>query len=131
MKYEIVSADCHIDLVWLPPDLFTANAPAALRDRMPYVAEGEKGPVWVSRGGGYFGLQNGMGSAGRAYVPGRSAAPTAWPRPDSTRTAGRESAALPTRPSARGPDRDGVQGEVLYGILGAAQRLATRRPRRR
>ena len=39
MKYDVISADCHIDLIWLPPDLFTANAPAAhegpyaLRDR--------------------------------------------------------------------------------------------------
>ena len=27
MKYDFISADCHIDLIWLPPDLFTANAP--------------------------------------------------------------------------------------------------------
>ena len=26
MKYEVISADCHIDLCWLPPDLFPANA---------------------------------------------------------------------------------------------------------
>ena len=38
---------------------------------MPFVADGEKGPVWVSRNGAYFGLQNGMGSAGREYVPGQ------------------------------------------------------------
>ncbi len=38
---------------------------------MPYVTDGEKGPVWVSENGGYFGLQNGMGSAGREYVPGQ------------------------------------------------------------
>ena len=37
MQYEMISADCHIDLVWLPPDLFTDNASAALKDRMPYV----------------------------------------------------------------------------------------------
>ena len=40
MKYDVISADCHIDLIWLPPDLFTANAPAALKDRMPYVTDG-------------------------------------------------------------------------------------------
>ena len=22
MRYEMISADCHIDLCWLPPDLF-------------------------------------------------------------------------------------------------------------
>ena len=23
MKYEVISADGHVDLIWLPPDLFT------------------------------------------------------------------------------------------------------------
>jgi len=36
MRYTRISADCHIDLPWLPPDLFTANASAAMKDRMPY-----------------------------------------------------------------------------------------------
>src|SRR5262249_49007997 len=40
MQYHRISADCHIDLPWIPPDLFTSNARAALRDRMPYVTEG-------------------------------------------------------------------------------------------
>jgi len=71
MEYQVISADCHIDLIWLPPELFTANASKDLKDRMPYVTDGEKGPVWVSRGGAQFGLQNGMGSAGREYVPGQ------------------------------------------------------------
>jgi hypothetical protein len=31
MPYDFISADCHVDLIWLPPDLFTANATAALR----------------------------------------------------------------------------------------------------
>ena len=44
MKYDVISADCHVDLCWLPPDLFTTNASAALRDRMPHVADGPKGP---------------------------------------------------------------------------------------
>ena len=34
MKYDVISADCHIDLIWLPPDLFTANASAAFKERM-------------------------------------------------------------------------------------------------
>ena len=71
MKYRVISADCHIDLPWLPADLFTANASKALKDRMPHVTDGEKGPVWVSKNGGYFGLQNGMGSGGREYIPGQ------------------------------------------------------------
>ncbi|MDE0053358.1 MAG: hypothetical protein OXT64_03760 [Gammaproteobacteria bacterium] len=71
MRYEIISADCHIDLPWLPEDLFTSTATAALRDRMPYVEERDDGRFWVSRSGAQFGLQNGMGSAGRVYVPGQ------------------------------------------------------------
>lgn len=65
MSDIIISADCHVDLIWLPPELFTSNAKAELADRMPYVTDGEDGPAWVSRKGAYFGLQNGMGSAGR------------------------------------------------------------------
>ena len=26
MRYEMISADCHVDLCWLPPDLFPSNA---------------------------------------------------------------------------------------------------------
>ena len=37
MRYQRISADCHIDLPWIPPDLFTANSSAALKDRMPRV----------------------------------------------------------------------------------------------
>ena len=70
MQYEVISADCHIDLCWLPPDLFTSNAVVHLKDRMPYVTDGAKGPYWTTKSGAYLGLQNGMGSAGREYVPG-------------------------------------------------------------
>src|SRR5262249_34212584 len=71
MKYEMISADCHLDLCWLPPDLFTSRASAALRDRMPYTKEGPRGPVWVTNRGAGLGLACGMGSAGREYIPGR------------------------------------------------------------
>jgi hypothetical protein len=72
MRYELISADCHIDLCWLPPDLFVGSASAEWRDRMPYVTEGPKGPAWTTKKGASLGLACGMGSAGREYVPGRS-----------------------------------------------------------
>ncbi len=124
MKYDVISADCHIDLVWLPPDLFTANAPAAFRDRMPYVADGENGPVWVSRNGARFGLQNGMGSAGREYVPGQIRRSDRMAETGLFRD-GKKGIRRLTDPDLRIKDQDldGIQGEVLYGILGAAQRL--------
>ena len=124
MKYHFISADCHIDLIWLPPDLFTANAPAALKDRMPHVAEGRKGMQWVAKNGAKFGLMNGMGSAGREYVPGeihRSDRMASTGLYDD----GRKGIRRLTDPELRLKDqeRDGVQAEVLYGILGASMRL--------
>ena len=71
MRYEMISADCHVDLCWLPPDLFTTNASAAMKDRMPYVTDGPSGPRWVTKKGAALGLACGMGSAGREYIPGR------------------------------------------------------------
>ena len=26
MQYQRISADCHLDIIWLPPDLFTSQA---------------------------------------------------------------------------------------------------------
>ena len=124
MEYKVISADCHLDLIWLPPDLFTSNASAALKGRMPFVTDGEDGPVWIANNGAVFGLQNGMGSAGRKYVPGEIH------RADRMAETGlyedgRNGIRRLTDPDLRIKDQDldGIQAEVLYGILGAAQRL--------
>ena len=124
MDYRVISADCHIDLIWLPPDLFTANASQALKDRMPFVTDGEKGPEWVSNSGARFGLQNGMGSGGREYIPGqihRSDRMAAEGLYDD----GKKGIRRLSDPDLRikDQDRDGVQAEVLFGILGAGMRL--------
>ena len=125
VRGKVISADCHVDLIWLPPDLFVDGAPARLKDRMPCVDRDDRGrEVWVSRGGASFGLVNGMGSAGREYVPGqihrsdRMAAQGLYE--DGARGVRRL-----TEPDlrVRDQDLDGVRGEVLYGILGAANRL--------
>src|SRR5271156_3448592 len=71
MQYKVISADCHVDLIWLPPDLFTDNAPSSLKERMPYVTDGPRGREWVTKNGSSFGLDAGMGSAGRKYEPGK------------------------------------------------------------
>ena len=124
MEYRVISADCHIDLPWLPPDLFTANACQALKGRMPYVTDSDKGPVWVSGNGATFGLQNGMGSAGREYIPGeiqRSDRMAA----EGLYEDGKKGIRRLTDPDLRikDQDRDGIQAEVLFGILGAGARL--------
>src|SRR3989475_12082611 len=64
MHYTRISADCHIDMPWLPPDLFTSNASAPMKDRMPYVVDGPDGPQWTTKKGAPFGLVGGIGPAG-------------------------------------------------------------------
>ena len=124
MRYELISADCHVDLCWLPPDLFTTNASPEMRDRMPHVVEGPHGPMWTTKRGANLGLVNGMGSAGRVYVPGKIH------RADRMASTGlyedgRRGIRRLTDPHLRvkDQDRDGVQAEVLYGVLGASSRL--------
>jgi predicted TIM-barrel fold metal-dependent hydrolase len=123
MRYTRISADCHIDLPMLPPDLFAANASAAMKDRMPFVAEGPDGPYWTMKKGGSFGLLGGVGPAGQKLVPGqnyRVDAMAATGLYDDVRNVRR-----PSDPvlRAKDMDRDGVQAEVIFGILGAATRL--------
>lgn len=124
MEYQRISADCHIDLIWLPPDLFTSNARAELKERMPHVTESEHGPMWVSKKGARFGLQNGMGSAGRRYVPGQIHRSDRMAE-QGLYDDGKNGIRRITEPELRIKDQDldGVQAEVIYGILGAAMRL--------
>ena len=124
MRYEVISADCHVDLPWLPEDLFIGEAPAELADRMPYVVETDAGRFWVSRKGARFGLRNGMGSAGRRYVPGQIHRSDRMAEQGLYRD-GEAGIRRLTEPDLRirDQDLDGVQAEVLYGILGAAMRL--------
>jgi uncharacterized protein len=122
--YTRISADCHIDLPMLAPDIFTANATPALKERMPYVTDGPDGPFWTCKNGGSFGLLNGVGPAGQKLVPGQNY------RVDVMAATGlyedgKKGQRHPTDPAlrARDMDRDGVQAEVIFGILGAATRL--------
>jgi uncharacterized protein len=125
MRYARISADCHIDFPWLPPDLFTANASQDMKARMPYVVDGPDGPSWTTRAGAGLGLVGGTGSSGQKYVPGTNK------RLDVMEATGffsdgRRGIRRPTTPELRihDMDRDGVQAEVIFGILGAATRLA-------
>jgi predicted TIM-barrel fold metal-dependent hydrolase len=125
MRYEMISADCHLDLCWLPTDLFVTQASSEMRDRMPHVVEGADGKKrWLTKKGAQLGLVNGMGSAGREYVPGRIH------RADRMAETGlyddgKKGIRRLSDPDLRikDQDRDGVQAEVLYGILGATSRM--------
>ena len=75
---KIYSGDGHIDLPWLPADLFVANAPAHLKDQMPKVEESDDGRQWFAEGrplgvwvaGAGLGLRD--GAFFDPYVPGHS-----------------------------------------------------------
>ena len=124
MAYQgkVISGDCHIDIPWLPADLFLSNAPAHLKERMPHVVETSEGKQWVADGT-LLGWVAGAGLTGLwdPYIPGESR------HSDRMEEFGFFSDGLkglfhPTTPELRIKDQDldGVSGEVIYGILGLA-----------
>ena len=58
---EVFSADCHLDLFYLPPETFTSRCAARLRERVPHVVDSDEGPNWIGDGtflgrfGGFMG----------------------------------------------------------------------------
>ena len=124
MRYARISADSHIDLPWLPADLFTSNATAALKDRMPHVVDGPEGPYWTSRKGHSYGFVCGVGPSGAKLVPGQNHRVDRMAAAGLYDDAGRGVKRV-TDPHLRVKDAelDGVDAEVIFGILGAATRL--------
>ena len=107
VKYKIISADSHIDLIWLPPDLFTKNASAAFKDRMPYVVDSPEGPRWTSKNNisaarGRANFAGGVGSSGRKYVPGMAVrtGPLTGEHTEEIRAHGWGDGKLPGRPAS-------------------------------
>ena len=47
MMHRFISADDHIDLRWLPKDLWSERLPARLRERGPRVVEKDNGSYWT------------------------------------------------------------------------------------
>jgi predicted TIM-barrel fold metal-dependent hydrolase len=127
MDHPVFSADGHIDLPCLPADLFRENAPRALRERMPRVVDSGNGRMWVSSEGQALGFAGGMGSAGRRYEPGviHRADRMAETGLYDDQARGIMRTTIPEL-RVKDQDRDGVAGEVIYGILGASSRLEDR-----
>jgi len=90
----IISADDHMDVHVLPPDLWQARLPQALRERGPRVVDTDEGPFWE--------------------VDGRRVSPS------GRKTAGyiraEQHGFRPGRPATRleDMDRDGVQAQIVY-----------------
>jgi predicted TIM-barrel fold metal-dependent hydrolase len=114
VEYNIISGDSHIDMTWMPGDLWASQAPLALRDDAPRVIETDEGLKWTAEGkilGVFGGSSFGFGKAERGSSR----------RIDSMFDEGfYEGAPRPTTPELRLKDmeRDGVDAEVLYGVLG-------------
>jgi predicted TIM-barrel fold metal-dependent hydrolase len=133
MEYRCISADCHIDLCWLPHDLFVANASRAMKDRMPFVINGPDGPAWVTADGANLGLANGIGSNPGGVTARRKIIPGEDRRLDRIAETGlfadgARGIFRPTTPELRvkEQDRDGLQAEVMYGLLNSGNKLTDR-----
>jgi predicted TIM-barrel fold metal-dependent hydrolase len=129
MQYRRISADCHLDMIWLPPDLFASEAPQALKELMPFVKEQPDGTKrWVDNNGADYGMAGGVGASGTPYVPGKQL------RVDKMAEAGLyddfrlKGLRRPGDPHLRVKelDRDGVDAEVIYGILAACAKMQDR-----
>jgi hypothetical protein len=82
------------------------------------------GRPWTSKNGASFGLWGGVGPSGQKYIPGLPL-PRGRDGVHGLYEDGKKGIRRPTTPELRIKDmeRDGVQAEVIFGILGAATRL--------
>ena len=115
MDYRVISGDGHIDLEWLPHDLFVSNVPAKWRDRAPHVVETVEGKSWVAEGKGLTSFAFGGPVNFRPPERGVSV------HIDRMHDAGFfDGKSHPTSPGLRLRDQelDGVDAEVIYGVLG-------------
>ncbi len=96
---------------------------------MPFVADQADGTKrWVDNNGADFGMAGGVGASGTPYVPGKQL------RVDKMAEAGlyddfiKKGHRRPGDPHLRVKelDRDGVDAEVIYGILAACAKMQDR-----
>ena len=121
MNYKIISGDSHIDLRWLPQDLFVDNVPAKWRDAAPQVSDTEHGKRWFAEGRDLASIPLGAVLASME-LPKRGVAK----RIDRMYEAGFFGGEPhPTDPELRIRDQeiDGVDAEVMYPILGLGSLL--------
>ena len=124
MQYRRISADCHLDLPWLPKELFVSEASRELKDRMPFVEERPDGPHWVTKSGIDMGGWGGVGSVGGQFVPGQNYRVDKMAE-TGLYEAGKRGEARPGDPHLRikEMEKDGVDAEIIFGILGVVSRL--------
>ena len=119
MEYKLISGDSHIDMTWMPGNVFVENAPAKYRDAVPRVVDSEAGPHWFAEGRD-LGVYGGLGFGFTKPDRGQSK------HIDMMYDAGfYEGGPHPTTPDLRLKDMaiDGIDAEVIYGILGVGLRF--------
>lgn len=121
MEYNIVSGDSHVDMSWLPGNLFVENnTKPNLQDLMPKIIETEQGLLWKAEGDNILGVAQ---SAGFEFIPPKRGRRK---RTDKMLDAGfYDGPARPVDPELRLKDMmtDGVDAEILYGITGSGKNL--------
>ena len=108
MNYDLVSSDDHIDLCYVPRDLWQSRLPAELREAGPKVVDTPTGPVWM-REGTPWGIWGSKRADGRKVVfddlgISEEAEPGVW-------------RAASARYRLEDMDRDGIHAQVMYNFL--------------
>lgn len=111
--YDLISVDDHIDMQYLPGDLWVSRLPKRLRDRAPRVVETETGFVWRCED--------------RVWGPWAGAVPKSPPPKRSYQNAMERGGVFelgvlrPTIPELRLTDmtRDGIEASFMFGPIQA------------
>ena len=121
MDYRTISADGHIDMAWMPKDVFVDNSPPQWKDQVPHVEETEEGPRWFAEG-----IEMGVhrGPAFTVQIPEQDHFSQRIRRMYDVGFF--DGQPHPATPELRRKDQqlDGVDAEVIYGILGTGMHLA-------
>ena len=123
MEYNIISGDGHIDVKWLPHDIFVSNAPAKWKDRVPRVVETEHGNRWFAEEVDL--TTRPMGVLADMTVPSRGSSKRIDRMIESRFY---EGGPHPVTPELRigDQDMDGVDAEIIYPILAMGRILQDR-----
>src|SRR5256886_17667311 len=108
MATKVMSADSHMDLIYLPPDTFASRMPASWGARVPHVVERDGGRVWVSG-------DDVLAPYG-VYGPGVTGGRRGRVLTEAGFASGRETRPPNSAPRRAGRGRDGVGAEVIYGL---------------
>ena len=122
MDYKIVSADSHVDLGFLPWDLFANEAPSEWKDKMPRVVQKDgKNQWWI---GDVYIEDVGHYGDTEIYNPGMKDRVAKMSKVGFLEDSAKGDY-HPTNLDLRLKDQDldGVQAEVIYGLFAVATKL--------